>query len=54
VRILHQETVGDFMVYPGTTTLDSVTAVLYSDIQAAIGGASDPTNVQVQFKEAWL
>ena len=54
VRILHQETVGDFMVYPGDTTLVSVTAVLYSDIQAAIGGASDPTNVQVQFKEAWL
>jgi hypothetical protein len=54
VRILHQETVGDFMVYPGTTTLDSVTAVLYANIQSAIGGASDPTNVQVQFKEAWL
>lgn len=54
VRILHQETFGDFMVYPGATTLVSVTAVLYSDIQAAIGGASDPTSVRVQFKESWL
>lgn len=54
VRIFHQETTGDFLVYPGTTTLDSVTAVLYESINAAIGGASDPTSVVVSFKEAWL
>jgi hypothetical protein len=54
VRIFHQETTGDFLVYPGTTTLDSVTAVLYENINAAIGGASDPTSVVVSFKEAWL
>ena len=54
VRILHQETVGDFMVYPGETTLVGVTSVLYSNIAAAIGGASDPTSTRVQFRESWL
>ena len=54
VRIFHQETTGDFLMYPGPTTLDSVTAVLYDNIASAIGGTSDPTSVTVEFKEAWL
>jgi hypothetical protein len=57
VRIYHQETKGDFMVYPGATSYvnsPTYSSTLYTSVAAAIGGASDPASVTVEFKEAWL